>query len=67
VTRTRTTRLSAIYLHNMALERLARACATLPDALRFTSKTSGAEVRGKNNSGLTATDIARPPNRLDQR
>ena len=67
VTRTRTTRLSAIYLHNMALERLARACATLPDALRFTSKTSGAEARGKNNPGLTATDVARPPNRLDQR
>ena len=35
VTRTRTTRLSAIYLHNAALARLARACATIPDALDF--------------------------------
>jgi len=67
VTRTRTTRLSAIYLHNMALERLARACATLPDALRFTSKTSHTKAAGKNAPGLTATDVARPPNRLDQR
>jgi outer membrane protein TolC len=67
VTRTRTTRLSAIYLHNIALERLARACATLPDALRFTSKTSGAVARGKNEPSLTATDVARPPNHLDQR
>src|SRR5437868_10882225 len=68
VTRTRTTRLSAIYLHNMALERLARACATLPDALRFASETCGASGgRGKNVPGLTATDVARPPNHLDQR
>src|SRR6266436_8289948 len=35
VTRTRTTRLSAIYLHNAALARLARACATSPEALAF--------------------------------
>ena len=31
VTRTRTTRLGAIYLHNIALARLARACAREPD------------------------------------
>ena len=67
VTRTRTTRLSTIYLHNVALERLARACATLPDALRFISKTSGAETRGKKGPGLTATDVAHPPNHLGQR
>jgi outer membrane protein len=67
VTRTRTTRLSTIYLHNAALERLARACATLPDTLRFISKTSGAETRGKKGPGLTATDVAHPPNHLGQR
>ena len=67
VTRTRSTRLSAIYLHNMGLERLARACGTLPDALNFISKTSGTEVRGKSEPGLTATAVARPPNHLDQR
>ncbi len=38
VTRTRTTRLSAIYLHNVALARLARACASRPEALDFASK-----------------------------
>ena len=67
VTRTRTSRLSAIYLHNMALERLARTCATLPDALRFNSQNSRAEARGKNDPGLTATDVAHPPNHLGQR
>src|SRR6059036_3764547 len=35
VTRTRTTRLSAIYLHNVALARLARACGSPPEALNF--------------------------------
>lgn len=38
VTRTRTTRLSAIYLHNVALARLARATARDPQALSFTAK-----------------------------
>jgi outer membrane protein len=40
VTRTRTTRLGAIYLHNTALARLARACAREPDALGFAAKIS---------------------------
>src|SRR3954463_14306421 len=35
VTRTRTTRLSAIYLHNVALARLARATAHDPRSLGF--------------------------------
>src|SRR5204862_6195500 len=33
VTRTRTTRLSAIYLHNVAIARLAHACGSTPEAL----------------------------------
>src|SRR5262250_1866613 len=37
VTRTRTTRLSAIYLHNVALARLAHACASTTEALNFGS------------------------------
>src|SRR5207253_5029251 len=37
VTRTRTTRLSAIYLHNVALARLSRACGSTPEALDFAS------------------------------
>jgi outer membrane protein TolC len=67
VTRTRTTRLSAIYLHNVALARLARACATFPDALGFTSKTIGAGAGGKSEAGPTAGDVARPPKHLSQR
>ena len=38
VTRTRTTRLGAIYLHNVALARLARASAREPEALGFAGK-----------------------------
>ena len=38
VTRTRTTRLNGIYLHNVALAKLARACATAPDSLNFGAK-----------------------------
>ena len=37
VTRTRTTRLGAIYLHNAALARLARACAVTSQTLAFMS------------------------------
>jgi outer membrane protein len=50
VTRTRTTRLSAIYLHNAALARLARACAATPGTLAFlsSSKKERAEERGSN-------------------
>ncbi len=45
VTRTRTTRLSAIYLHNVALARLARACASEPEALDFQPKIRSAKQR----------------------
>src|SRR6266436_2608352 len=44
VTRTRTTRLSAIYLHNVAIARLARACASSAEALNF-----GANIKNANN------------------
>ena len=43
VTRTRTTRLSAIYLHNVALARLAHACASSAEALNFGSKIESAK------------------------
>jgi outer membrane protein TolC len=56
VTRTRTTRLGAIYLHNVALARLARACAREPDSLGFAPKIS------KNAPGSKAiADVAAPP------
>jgi outer membrane protein TolC len=43
VTRTRTTRLGAIYLHNAALARLARACAATPETIAFMSAGKKAE------------------------
>jgi heterocyst glycolipid deposition protein len=62
VTRTRTTRLSAIYLHNVALARLARACAVEPDALEFKPKNTG-ETKEANK----IVDLAMPPAQLTQR
>ncbi len=61
VTRTRTTRLSAIYLHNVALARLARACGSTPQALDFASD------RLKKRNEKQAVDIARPPAKITQR
>jgi outer membrane protein TolC len=59
VTRTRTTRLGAIYLHNIALARLARACAREPDALGFAPKIS------KNPPGSKPVlEVAVPPSTL---
>ena len=60
VTRTRTTRLSAIYLHNVALARLARACASTPEALDFASN------RLKPRHEKKAADVAQPPAKLTQ-
>ena len=64
VTRTRTTRLSAIYLHNVALARLARACAMPPEALAFNPKA--AHDAGNDGSRKAVAEIARPPRRLGQ-
>ncbi len=65
VTRTRTTRLSAIYLHNVALARLAHACASSADALDFGSDFKNAT--NKNGSAAQASDVAKPPEKLSQR
>jgi outer membrane protein len=65
VTRTRTTRLSAIYLHNVALARLAHACASSAEALNFGSKIQSA--KNKNRSAAEAADVARPPEKLGKR
>ena len=65
VTRTRTTRLSAIYLHNVALARLAHACASSAEALDFASKIENAKNEKRN--AAQAADVARPPNKLGQR
>src|SRR5215813_4431214 len=65
VTRTRTTRLSAIYLHNAALARLAHACGSTAQALDFGSKLESA--RKANRNATQAADVARPPEKLGQR
>jgi outer membrane protein TolC len=67
VTRTRTSRLSAIYLHNVALGRLARACGTSSDGLGSNSKAMCTDAGGKSEGRSTATDVARPPKHLNQR
>jgi outer membrane protein len=65
VTRTRTTRLSAIYLHNVALARLAHACSSSAEALDFGSKMKNA--KNDNRNAAQASDVARPPAELSQR
>ena len=65
VTRTRTTRLGAIYLHNVALARLAHACASSAEALDFGSKIGNAKKANRN--ATQAADVARPPEKLSQR
>ena len=65
VTRTRTTRLSAIYLHNVALARLARACASRPEALDFNPKLRNAAAQDRKEAEVFG--VARPPEKLTQR
>jgi outer membrane protein TolC len=66
VTRTRTTRLNGIYLHNVALAKLARACSTSLDALGFGAKRQ-AQGSGTPSKGPAAADMAKPPQKLSER
>jgi outer membrane protein TolC len=61
VTRTRTTRLSAIHLHNVALAKLARASGSRPQALDFASNAN------KQRNEKQALDLAHPPPKLSRR
>ena len=65
VTRTRTTRLSAIYLHNVALARLAHACGSSAEALNFGSDFK--DVKIENRNAAHAADVAKPPQKMTQR
>jgi outer membrane protein TolC len=65
VSRTRTTRLSAIYLHNVALARLAHACGSSAEALDFGSQFKN--VKGEKRNAAQVSDIAKPPDKLGQR
>jgi outer membrane protein TolC len=65
VTRTRTTRLSAIYLQNVALARLAHACASSAEALNFGSDFK--DVKNETRNAAHAADVAKPPQKMTQR
>jgi outer membrane protein TolC len=65
VTRTRTTRLSAIYLHNVALARLSHACGSSAEALNFGSDFK--DVKTQNPNAAHAADVAKPPEKMSQR
>src|SRR5262249_11393173 len=65
VTRTRTTRLSAIYLHNVALARLTHACASSADALNFRSDFT--DTKHENHNAAHAADGAKPPQKMTHR
>jgi outer membrane protein TolC len=65
VTRTRTTRLSALYLHNVALARLAYACASSAEDLDFGSKIRNA--KRDNSDAAQAANVALPPEKLSGR
>jgi outer membrane protein TolC len=65
VARTRTTRLSAIYLHNVALARLAHACASTAEALNFASDFK--DTKNENHNATHAADLAKPPQKMSQR
>src|SRR5438552_1454870 len=65
VTRTRTTRLSAIYLHNVALARLGHACASSAEALNFVSDFK--DVKNESPNAAHAADLAKPPQKMTQR
>ena len=60
VTRTRTTRLGAFYLHNVARARLARASAREPEALDFAAKVAQGPSQGK-----PVLEMAVPPATLE--
>jgi outer membrane protein len=59
VTRTRTTRLGAFYLHNVARARLARASAREPEALGFAAKVAEGPSPGK-----PVAEVVVPPSTL---
>ena len=62
VTKTRTTRLTAIYLHDVALARLAHACGSNIDAL-----DAGSKLAKKNQNEKQVVTLAQPPPKLSQR
>jgi outer membrane protein len=64
VTRTRTTRLTAIYQHNVAMAKLARACAVAPADLDFQGKAS---IQAAARQANEIIDLTTPPKKLTTR
>lgn len=64
VTRTQTTRLNAIYQHNAAVARLARACGSSPGELALQGSGSQNPV---TEAATGIADLAKPPATLTQR
>ncbi|MDP9253406.1 MAG: TolC family protein, partial [Verrucomicrobiota bacterium] len=67
VTRTRTTRLNAVYLHNVALARLARACGGESESPGFEQKVVHAADPKREHAESQMFEIARPPAMLNGR
>jgi hypothetical protein len=56
--------LGAIYQHNVAIAKLARACAVPPNELDFHPKlTSDRAAKGTNH----VVDLAQPPKKLSRK
>jgi outer membrane protein len=67
VTRTRTTRLGAIYQHNVALARLARACGGESVSPEFEDKVLRAADPKREERQAQMFDVAKPPTSLTNR
>jgi outer membrane protein len=67
VTRTRSTRLCAIYLHNVALARLARACGGNSASSEFEDKAMRAADPKRDERQTQMFDVAKPPASLTNR
>jgi outer membrane protein TolC len=63
VTRTRTTRLAAIFQHNVALARLARACASSPPELAFQPPNPS----GTRRKDAAIVELTEPPQKLEEK
>jgi outer membrane protein len=67
VTRTRSTRLGAIYLHNVALARLARACGDNSTSTEFEDKAMRAADPNREERQAQMFNVAKPPANLNER
>jgi outer membrane protein TolC len=67
VTRTRSTRLGAVYLHNVSLARLARACGDDSRSSDFDQKAIRAADPNRERAELQMFEVARPPAILNGR